>query len=140
MAWLALDVDDDQPLTMGELEILVDGLSDEVAFTYVMDHLELTGARDVPPGPERTAAVNLAIDALRKLVARGLVEVGHTETGPRGRYAFVADHPEIVWLRLQRDSLSAEPSDLWFSCWCVNTPHGDDVARGHLAQENAKQD
>jgi hypothetical protein len=126
-------------LTEGELEILVDGLSDEVAFRYVLLHLGLADALEAPPSTERSDAVDAAIQSLTRLVDQNLVLVGHTrykDGGPPGRqspYEHVPEAPDEVWNRIRRESLSAT-SDLHWTCWCVNTLAGDDLARQCLSQ------
>jgi hypothetical protein len=132
---------DDEPLGDGELEILVDGLSDEVAFIYVLSHLGLVDASEAAPGPDRAAAVEQAIDHLRRLVDRELIQVGRTEyvdVGPPGRlapYRHVAEPPTDVWTRLRQDSLNADPHALDWSCWSVNTTAGDALARRYLDRQ-----
>jgi hypothetical protein len=128
-------VSNPEPLTEGEVAILVDGLSDEVGFIYVMHHLGFGAYVGAGPGAERSRAVQSAIDSLRRLVDRGLVLVGYTQYvdgGPPGRlapYEHVSESPDDVWRRLRSDSLSTEPGALDWSCWCVNSPAGDEVAR-----------
>jgi hypothetical protein len=133
-------------LSEGELNILVDGLSDEVAFFYVIIHLGLLEAVDeAAPGPTRTRVVNAAIESLQRLIDRGLLLVGHTrfveEGGPPapGRrltpYEHVPEEPVDVWQRLRTDSLSPVSDDLYWSCWCVNTAAGNKVARAYLDEQ-----
>jgi hypothetical protein len=85
---------DDEPLSDCELEILVDGLSNEVAFIYVLSHLGLVDASEATPGsivrrrwsrPSTTFAASSTGDlsrlaTLNILTADHRVDLRHTST------------------------------------------------------------
>lgn len=133
----------DMNLTPGELEILIDGLSDDVAFEWVLIHL---GIQTNPP-PARDwipAASDLhdAFTSLRRLTDLSLARVGRIEYvdgGPPGRLApvrHVAEDMDTVVSRVEAAVRTARVSEDWaFSCWVVNTDRGNVVARRALDRE-----
>lgn len=120
-------------LSRGEIELLIDGLSDDVAFVWVLIHFGIRGnppADDRPPSPSEVEA---AFSALHRLSHAGLVKVGHMEYldgGPPGRVAPVK-HVEEPLAEVRRRVLGAcgTGSDWEWSCWVVNTELGNEVAR-----------
>lgn len=123
-------------LTSGETELLIDGLSDDVAFVWVLIHLGLRGnppeGEDAPSDEE----VDAAIRSLENLSRAGLVRVGHMEYldgGPPGRVAPVK-HVEDPIDHVANEVRSACRSgvDWEWSCWVVNTTAGDEAARAAL--------
>ena len=143
-------------LTPGELKILIDGLSDEVAFNWVLQHLGIrpnTPQRDWVP---TNSDMQDAFASLRKLTERSLICVGRTQYvdgGPPRRkapYKHVAEDLEVVLSRVEAAVRSARvPADEridqavfvarqleWhFSCWVVNTGQGNLVARQAIDRE-----
>lgn len=82
-------------LTAGELRILDDAETDDVALTWVMDHLRLTTDR-----PTR-AHWDVAFAALARLVDRGLVAVGRMDDAPGGGIRHVAEPLAVVRRRAE---------------------------------------
>lgn len=123
-------------LSAGEVEVLVDGLTDDVAFNWVLIHLGLRGNPPDAPGPPSEAAVTAAFTSLEALVGRGLGKVGrieHIDGGPPGRYAPVRHVEEPTPVVRQRVLEACHAGDGWeWSCWYVNTEDGDTAARHAL--------
>lgn len=120
-------------LTPGEVALLTDGLSDDVAFVSVLIHLGIRGNPPENPEPPSADDVGTAFAVLGGLMQRGLVKVGHMEYldgGPPGRVAPVKHVEDPIELA-KAAALGACASGLgWeWSCWVVNTPSGDDLAR-----------
>lgn len=120
-------------LQPGELDLLVDGLSDDVAFVWVLIHLRMV---ENPPGqstPPTAAEAERALTSLRRLQDEGLIAVGHMEYvdgGPPGRVApvrHVPDPDDVVETRVLEACRSGV--DWEWSCWVANTDLGDAVAR-----------
>lgn len=116
-------------LSDGELALVQDAGSDDVAFVWVLIHLGLRGnppsRPDWRPGPRE---IESAFATLERLGSRGLVEVGRVEYidgGPPGRVApvrHVAEPLAVVRERVEDAVASArEPMDWEFSCWVVST-------------------
>jgi hypothetical protein len=120
-------------LSDGEIELLIDGLTDDVAFLWVLIDLGLRGNPPERPGPPTTPQVDAAFVALDRLSAAGLVRVGRMEYidgGPPGRVApvkHVAEPIDEVRARVARACLGG--TDWEWSCWVVNTRNGDGIAR-----------
>ncbi len=130
--------------TLGELELLIDGLSDDVAFVWVLIHL---GIRTNPPPTHdwAPAASDLqdAFASLRGLTSLGLIRVGRIEYvdgGPPGRLApvrHIAEDMDAVVNRVKTAVQTACVEHDWaYSCWVVNTDEGDVVARAALDRAN----
>lgn len=124
-------------LTPGERNILVDGLSDDVSFGWVLIHLGIRGNPPATPSwwPSEMD-VATAFVSLQKMVDAGLVEVGRLEYvdgGPPGRFASVRHVAEERAASEQRvlEAVRAkgEPEGWEFACWVVNTEKGDAIAR-----------
>lgn len=129
---------EDPRLTPGEIELLIDGLTDDVAFVWVLILFGITANPPVNPGPPSVADVDAAFSVLETMTRRGLVKVGHLEYldgGPPERLAPVK-HVEDPLQDVKRVALNAceSGSDWEWSCWVVNTPFGDDLARQALAE------
>ncbi|MEX2555885.1 MAG: hypothetical protein WEB06_09655 [Actinomycetota bacterium] len=129
-------------LSPGEEELLIDGLSDDVAFLWVLIHF---GIRENPPAtPDwrpTKSDVAAAFASLRKLVDAGVVRVGRLEyadDGPPERVAPVKHVAEEVTEALQRVEkaliVATEARDWESACWVVNTEKGDAIARRALAE------
>ena len=131
-------------LTPGELELLIDGLSDDVAFIWVLIHLGIR--TNPPPTPDWAPAASDLQDAfasLRRLTDLALIRVGRIEYvdgGPPGRLApvrHIAEDMDAVVSRVEAAVRTACVSDDWaYSCWVVNTDHGNVAARRALDREN----
>ncbi len=130
-----------QELTPGELEILIDGLTDDVAFDLVLIHL---GIRENPPtttDPPTSQDVEDAFRSLERLCRLSLGRVGrirYIDGGPPGRVAPVEHIEEplsTVRARVEAACASAQEwSDWAFSCWIVNTPEGDAAAHKAMGE------
>lgn len=130
--------------TLGELEILIDGLSDDVAFIWVLIHLGIR--TNPPPTPDwAPAASDLqnAFASLRRLANHRLIRVGRIEYvdgGPPGRLApvrHVAEDMDVVVSRVEAAVQTAKVEDDWaYSCWIVNTDEGNVVARAAFDRDN----
>lgn len=120
-------------LDAGSLAILRDGLSDDVAFDWVLIHLGLRGTPPAEFGPPTAAQVGIAFTALERLSIAGLVKVGRVEYidgGPSGRFVpvrHVEERIEEVRDRVLREI--ATGTDWPWACWVVNTDAGDEIAR-----------
>ena len=104
--------------TLGELEILIDGLSDDVAFIWVLIHLGIR--TNPPPTPDwAPAASDLqnAFASLRRLANHRLIRVGRIEYvdgGPPGRLApvrHVAEDMDVVVSRVEAAVQTAKVED-----------------------------
>jgi hypothetical protein len=128
----------DADLSDSEVELLIDGLTDDVAFIWVLIDLGLRGNPPSDPGPPSVPQIDAAFAALARLAEARLLRVGHTEYidgGPPGRVApvkHVQEPIDDVRTRVVEDCLSG--SDWEYSCWVVNTDAGDEVARRALEQ------
>lgn len=125
-------------LTPGEVALLTDGLSDDVAFVWVLFHLGIRGNPPDNPEPPSADDVDAAFSVLEDMTQRGLVKVGHMEYvdgGPPGRLAPVkhVEDPIQVAKRVVLDACEGG-SDWEWSSWVVNTPSGDDLIRGVLGE------
>lgn len=130
-------------LTRGEVEILIDGLSDDVSFDWALIHLGIHGnprAEKVPPSAKKIAA---AFASFERLVAAGLAKLGRIEdvgqAPPDGTLARVTHIEEPIRdVRERAERLCREAKHSWewtFCCWLVNTDAGNAVARLALAQD-----
>jgi hypothetical protein len=125
-------------LSEGEIALLIDGLTDDVSFSWALIDLGLRGnppLEDVPPYPEMIAA---AFVSFERLLGLGLVAIGRIDEDPNpppGSYRpvkHVAEPIETVRDRVERDcSRAASWSDWAFCCLLDNTDAGDEVARRH---------
>jgi hypothetical protein len=123
-------------LTYGELEILIDGLTDDVAFNWVVAHLGLKMEPNHPPGDRAIDEVFIHVE---RLVANGLARIGRTEYidgGTPGRVAPVrlVDEPiALVEDRVRSSCAAASDWGDWaFAFRLVNTDSGDEVAQWAL--------
>lgn len=122
-------------LSRHEVELLIDGLTDDVAFVWVLMHLGLRRNPPTDPGPPSLTDVHMAFSTLDRLSLAGLVKVGHMKylDGPPGRVAAVT-HVEEPVAQVKDRVLTAcsSGSDWEWSCWVVNTSDGDEAARRAL--------
>lgn len=124
-------------LSPGERELLIDALSDDVAFVWVLIHLGLRTNPPNPAGPPSAAEVDQALEVLDELSRAGLLKVGHMEyidAGPPGSVAPVRHVEEPIDEVAKRVRAACRGDSDWeWACWVVNTPLGDEVAREALA-------
>jgi hypothetical protein len=125
-------------LTKGEIEILIDGLADDVSFLWALIHLGICESPstllDEPPS---AAAIAAAFESFERLVTAGLARLGRIEyvdpTQPAGTVAPVRHVEEpIAAVRMRVEQVVREAgdwSDWAFCCWLVNTEAGDATAR-----------
>jgi hypothetical protein len=130
-----------QKLSPGELEVLIDGESDDVAFDWILIHLGIRSNPADRPGPPRIEEALDALGAIEKLVTAGLIRIGRIEYidgGPPGRVApvkHVSEPIDVVRQRVVSHLESGDQSDNWrWLCWVVNTEFGDLAAR-HAREE-----
>lgn len=120
-------------LTDAELELLVHGLSDDVAFVWVLIGLGLRSNDGTDAVRPSLADVNAAFASLAKLSDAGLIKVGRIEYvdgGPPGRVAPVKHVEEPIGDVKRRVELAARGDGDWeWSCWIVNTAAGDELAQ-----------
>ena len=125
--------------THGEIEVLINGLWDDVAFNWVLIDLGLRGNPPVDPGPPSGEVIDAAFRSLDKLSREGLLKVGHMEYvdgGPPGRLAPVKHVEDPILVVADRVRTACRSGADWeWSCWVVNTPAGDEVA--HRATRSA---
>ena len=120
-------------LTAGEVEVLIDGLGDDVALDWVLIRLGL--APNPPdPGPPSADVLDAAFRSMGRLVDRGLAAVGRIEptgsdSGGRPRVRHVAEPLDVVRRRVEE----ARPDEWQWECWLVGTDRGDATARAVLA-------
>ena len=146
-AWQSVEVSDttSDGLTEGETRLLIDGLSDDVAFVWalidlgiranppVVDEPPSTGTRSLPP---------LGASSVWLVVAwSGSEESEYVNPAqPAGTVApvkHVEEALQAVRERVERACHVAESNSDWaFSCWLVNTDAGDAIAR--LALDRGK--
>jgi hypothetical protein len=130
----------DVAMSEGEVELLIDGLSDDVSFAWALIHL---GLRANPPAidePPSADVVKSAFESFERLRSDGLIAIGRTEyvdpSTPPGTVApvrHVAEPTDVVIDRVSRACAAASESGDWaFSCWLVNTDAGDRVAQRAL--------
>ena len=134
----------DVNLTLGELELLIDGLSGDVDLVWVLIHLGVRS--NPPPTPVWAPAASDLQDAfasLRKLTSLGLIRVGrieHTDGGPPGRLAplrHIAEDMDSVVSRVEAAVRTACAEEDWaYSCWVVNTDDGNVIASAALDRKN----
>ena len=122
------------------MEVVVDALRDDVAFSWVLVHLGLRGNPRAADDPPSDTTVRAAFAALAVLVERGLGSVGRLELiddGRRGRRA-PTRHVAEPAIRVQKRVLDAcrvsgRAGRAWeWSCWYVNSSDGDTAARHAL--------
>jgi hypothetical protein len=123
-------------LSQHEVELLIDGLTDDIAFVWVLIHLGIRPDPPTDPGPPSASDVHTAFSTLDRLSLAGLVKVGHMEyldRGPPGRVAPVTHVEEpIAQVKSRVLTACSSGSDWEWSCWVVNTSDGDDAARRAL--------
>jgi len=120
-------------LTSGEIELLVAGLSDDVALVWVLICLGIRGNPPAHPGPPSASDVDAAFVALDRLSRAGLVSVGHSEYldgGPPGRFAPVKHVQEPIGdVKARVVEACTNGADWEWFCWVVNTADGDERAQ-----------
>ncbi len=137
---MRVTVDPDEPLSAEEIELLIHGLSDDLAFEWALIHL---GLRANPPAVDESPSAHViesAFERFDRLSSAGLIAIGRVEyvdpTTPPGTVApvkHVAEPISVVKDRVQQACASASEWHDWaFSCWLVNTNAGDLIARRAL--------
>ncbi len=128
-------------LTDGELELLVDGLTDDVSFDNALIDLGLRGTPPDRNEPPDAAAVDAAFRSYERLISAGHIRLGqiqYIDEGPPGRVApvkHVVEPVRQVRARVEEACRTASDWGDWaFSCWSVNTSDGDAVASKRLGQ------
>ena len=127
----------DDALSKGETDILVDGLTDDVSFSWVLIHLGIRANPSPLDEAPQDEAIATAFAHIERLVSRGFVKVGRVEhldpNAPQGTLApvkHVEEPIDVVRTRVERTCREAKDwSDWAFSCWLVNTDAGDAVGR-----------
>ena len=134
-------------LTKDEVELLIDGSSDEVDFIWTLFHLDIFENPPLRPGPPTQAEIDRAFESIERLVSFGYIIVGRSEYidgGPPGRAApvtVVSEPIGIVKSRVERACAEARAhptgSDDWqWSCWLTCTDSGRSIAGEALKPEN----
>lgn len=133
-----------EKLSPGEIEVLIDGESDDVAFDWLLIHLGIRSNPAERPGPPTIEEALAALSSVEKLVTAGLVRIGRIEYidgGPPGRVApvkHVSEPIEVVRQRVVAHLESGDMADNWrWLCWAVNTELGDLAARHAFENENS---
>ena len=129
-------------LTKGEVEILIDGLSDDVSFGWALIHLGIHGNPRAEKAPASAKEIAAAFTSFERLAAAGLAKLGRIEAvdpappaGTLARATHVEEPIRDVRERAERLCCHAKHSWEWtFCCWLVNTEAGNAVARLALAQ------
>ncbi len=126
-------------LTTGEVELLTDGLTDDISFDNALIDLGLRGnppARNEPPD---AIQIDAAFRSYERLLNAGLIRLGrvqYIDGGPPGRVAPIEHLVEsLTQVRARVEEACRTASDWgdWgFSCWSVNTSDGDAAARERL--------
>jgi hypothetical protein len=127
-------------LTAGEIELLIDGLSDDISFAWALIDLGLRPNPPVENVPPPSEMIQTAFAHFARLVDRNLVKLGKVvyadPNQPRGTVApvkHIAEPIDVVRERVEAAcSTAPESSDWAFSCWLVTTDEGDVVARRAL--------
>lgn len=127
-------------LTAGEIKILVDGLSDDVAFSWALIHLGIgtnLPAQDLPPSADQ---ITEAFSSFERLVLGAFAKLGRIERvdgEPPGEMSPVRHVEEPIHdVRERVDRVchqAADWGDWAFCCWLVNTEKGDAVTRRAIA-------
>lgn len=129
-----------EELSDGEVQLLVDGLTDDVAIVWAMIHLGVRSNPPTDPGPPTMHDIDRTFTVLEQLSARGLVRVGRMEYddgGPPGRAAqahHVEEPLDAVRARV-KDVCGEAETDWEWTGWIVNTEAGDNAAR-HALQDS----
>lgn len=120
--------------------MLIDGLSDDISFSWALIDLGLRGDPPVDAAPPSPETISAAFAHFDRLLDRGLVKIGRVRyvdpDQPRGTVAPVMHVSEpITEVRNRVEEACSTASDWgdWaFSCWLVTTDAGDAVARQAL--------
>jgi hypothetical protein len=120
-----------------EIELLIDGLSDDVASIWALIHLGLRADPPAVDDPPSAEVVTAGFESIDRLWSEGLVEVGRLEyadpSTPPGTVApvrHVAEPLDGVKDRVHRACASASEWHDWaYSCWLANTAAGDAIAQ-----------
>jgi hypothetical protein len=127
-------------LSAGEIELLIDGLSDDVSFDWALIRLGLRGNPPLDEWPPSAETIGAAFAHFERLLARHLVRLGRIEyVDPNQAPGTVApvkhtpEHLSDVRHRVEQACSTATGWGDWaFSCWLVNTDAGNAVARRTL--------
>lgn len=129
-------------LPNGELQLLIDGLTDVVSFDMALLHLGLRGNPPDRSEPPNTAQIEVAFRRFEGLLTGGLIQLGrmqYVDGGPPGRVApveHIEERFQDVRSRVKEACRTAEDWGDWaFSCWTANTADGDALARELLSRE-----
>ncbi len=125
-------------LTAGALDMLIEGLDDDVSLDWALIRLGILQDVRLPPTQQQIADAFATFDVL---IAAGLISLGRVEyvdaTTPPNSVAPVRHVPEpaaIVRERVEHACSTATRHDEWaYSCWVVTSDAGDTVARETLA-------
>lgn len=129
-------------LSAGEIEVLIDGLSDDISFHWALIHLGLRAnppADEMPPSAEMVSA---AFVHFERLLDRGLVKLGHiayVDSDERPGTVAPVKHVEETVAEVRKRvedacSTASDWSDWAFSCWLVSTEAGAALARQALRE------
>jgi hypothetical protein len=129
-------------LTTGETELLIDGLSDDVAFHAALIDLGIRANPPIVNKPPNDDAIAAAFESFERLIARGLVRLGRIEyvdpTQPMGTVGPVKHVEEPIHVVRERVEQACHDAEEWpnwaFSRWLVTTDAGDALARLALGQ------
>lgn len=128
-------------LTDGELELLVDGLTDDISFDNALIDLGLRGNPPDRNEPPDAAQADTAFRSYERLISAGHIRLGrvqYIDGGPAGRVAPV-EHVEqpLAEVRARVEAAcqtAADWGDWAFSCWSVNTATGHALAGEHVGR------
>ena len=117
----------DPGLTPGEVDVLIDGLTDYVSFNLVLTRLGLEPREGVEWIRPSAADLGAAFGSVQQLVDGGFACIGRLEPVNGD---FVTEDQHDVRRRVEAAVATATTSSEWaFVCWLANTPHGDAFAR-----------
>ena len=122
-------------LSAGEIEILIDGLSEDVSFEGALVHLGIwsnAAAQGDPPNGDEIAT---AFVSFERLVGEGYARLGrieplaHARRGPLAPLRHVEEPTGTARRRVGRACRRATATTDWACCcWIVNTQKGDAAA------------
>ncbi|MCP4963591.1 MAG: hypothetical protein GY925_30520 [Actinomycetia bacterium] len=131
----------DPVLTRGEVDLLADGLTDDISFDNALLDLGLRRNPTERNEPPDAIQIDAAIRSYERLLNAGLIRLGriwYIDGGPPGRLApveHVAEPLTQVRARVEESCRTATDWADWaFSCWSVNTSDGDAVASKRLGR------
>jgi hypothetical protein len=130
---------DDAESAAGEIELLVDGLNDDVSLVWALIRLGIRSNPDERPGWKPSQDdLQVTFESFRRLIA-ATPQLQHDGGGPPGRlvpHEHVSENNADIRDRVDREVASAaRESDRAYACWLANTPKGDEVAREAISDE-----